>query len=103
MVGDYSRELTAVGTHADLLASTARSWRATAPSVLAACRERIDDELAVLDARDLAEEREVLIAKAEAERELLTRSGQMDIAEAQSKLAEAVAQLRAIERLRKQR
>jgi F-type H+-transporting ATPase subunit epsilon len=41
-------------------------------------------------------------AKAEAERELLTRSGQMDIAEAQSKLAEAVAQLRALERLRRQ-
>lgn len=41
-------------------------------------------------------------AKAEAERELQTRSGQMDIAEAQAKLAEAVAQLRALERLRRQ-
>jgi F-type H+-transporting ATPase subunit epsilon len=41
-------------------------------------------------------------AKAEAERELQTRSGRMDIAEAQAKLAEAVAQLRALERLRRQ-
>ena len=41
-------------------------------------------------------------AKAEAERELQTRSGKMDIAEAQAKLAEAVAQLRALERLRRQ-
>ena len=41
-------------------------------------------------------------AKAEAERELLTRSGQLDIAEAQAKLAEAMAQLRALERLRRQ-
>jgi F-type H+-transporting ATPase subunit epsilon len=41
-------------------------------------------------------------AKAEAERELATRSGRMDIAEAQAKLAEAVAQLRALERLRRQ-
>lgn len=41
-------------------------------------------------------------AKAEAERELQTHSGKMDIAEAQAKLAEAVAQLRALERLRRQ-
>ena len=41
-------------------------------------------------------------AKAEAERELLTHSGKMDIAEAQAKLSEAVAQLRALERLRRQ-
>ncbi len=41
-------------------------------------------------------------AKAEAERELQSRSGRMDIAEAQAKLAEAVAQLRALERLRRQ-
>jgi F-type H+-transporting ATPase subunit epsilon len=41
-------------------------------------------------------------AKAEAERELQTRSGHMDIAEAQAKLAEAVAQLQALERLRRQ-
>jgi F-type H+-transporting ATPase subunit epsilon len=40
-------------------------------------------------------------AKAEAERELQTRSGQMDIAEAQAKLVEAVAQLQALERLRR--
>ncbi len=40
-------------------------------------------------------------AKAEAERELLTRTDRMEIAEAQAKLAEAVAQLRALERLRR--
>ena len=40
-------------------------------------------------------------AKAEAERELLTRVDRMDIAKAQAKLAEAVAQLRALERLRR--
>lgn len=40
-------------------------------------------------------------AKAEAERELLTRTERMDIAKAQAKLAEAVAQLRALERLRR--
>jgi len=40
-------------------------------------------------------------AKAEAERELADRTGEMEIAEAQSKLAEAVAQLHAMERLRK--
>ena len=41
-------------------------------------------------------------AKAEAERELQDRTGDMEIAEAQAKLAEAVAQLQAMERLRKQ-
>ena len=40
-------------------------------------------------------------AKAEAERELLTRTDRMEIAKAQAKLAEAVAQLRALERLRR--
>jgi len=40
-------------------------------------------------------------AKAEAERELLTRSDRMEIAQAQAKLAEAVAQLRALEELRR--
>jgi F-type H+-transporting ATPase subunit epsilon len=40
-------------------------------------------------------------AKAEAERELLTRTGEMEIIEAQAKLLEAVAQLRAIEHLRR--
>lgn len=41
------------------------------------------------------------IAKAEAERELADRTGDMEIAEAQAKLLEAVAQLQAMERLRK--
>ena len=41
-------------------------------------------------------------AKAEAERELADRTGEMEIAEAQSKLLEAVAQLQALERLRRQ-
>jgi F-type H+-transporting ATPase subunit epsilon len=40
-------------------------------------------------------------AKEEAERALAGRSDAMDIAEAQAKLAEAVAQLQALERLRK--
>jgi F-type H+-transporting ATPase subunit epsilon len=40
-------------------------------------------------------------AKAEAERELADRTGEMEIAEAQSKLLQAVAQLQAMERLRK--
>jgi len=40
-------------------------------------------------------------AKAEAERELADRTGDMEIAEAQAKLMEAVAQLQAMERLRK--
>ncbi len=41
-------------------------------------------------------------AKAEAERELSDRTGEMEIAQAQAKLAEAVAQLQAMEHLRKQ-
>lgn len=40
-------------------------------------------------------------AKAEAERELLTRTGEMEIVQAQAKLMEAIAQLRAIEHLRR--
>ena len=40
-------------------------------------------------------------AKAEAERELADRTGEMEVAEAQAKLLEAVAQLRALEHLRK--
>ena len=40
-------------------------------------------------------------AKAEAERELADRTGDMEIAEAQAKLLQAVAQLQAMERLRK--
>ena len=40
-------------------------------------------------------------AKDEAERELQDRTGEMEIAEAQAKLAEAVAQLQALETLRK--
>jgi F-type H+-transporting ATPase subunit epsilon len=40
-------------------------------------------------------------AKADAERALADRTGEMEIAEAQAKLLEAVAQLQAMERLRK--
>ena len=40
-------------------------------------------------------------AKAEAERAIADRTGEMEIAEAQAKLLEAVAQLQAMERLRK--
>lgn len=40
-------------------------------------------------------------AKAEAERQLADRSGEMDIAEAQSQLMQSVAQLAALEQLRK--
>ena len=47
------------------------------------------------------DETEAMRAKAEAERELLTRTSQMEIIHAQAKLMEAVAQLRAIERLRR--
>lgn len=39
-------------------------------------------------------------AKAEAERELMTHAGKMEIAEARVKLAEALAKLEALERLR---
>ena len=41
------------------------------------------------------------IAKEEAERELADRTGEMEVAEAQARLLEAVAQLQAVERLRK--
>ena len=47
------------------------------------------------------DEAAVRAAKEEAERALAYRGQQMDIAEAQSKLAEAMAQLQALERLRK--
>ena len=40
-------------------------------------------------------------AKEEAERELQDRTGAMEVAEAQAKLADAIAQLQALERLRK--
>ena len=40
-------------------------------------------------------------AKADAERAIADRTGEMEIAEAQAKLAEAVAQLQAMEQLRK--
>ena len=53
-----------------------------------------------LRADDL-DEAEAKKAKEEAERVLANRSEAMDIAEAQTKLAEAVAQLQALERLRK--
>lgn len=47
------------------------------------------------------DEAKVLAAKAEAERLLADRTGAMEIAEAQAKLSEAMAQLQALERLRK--
>ena len=47
------------------------------------------------------DEAAVLAAKAEAERILANRGEQMDVAEAQSKLAEVMAQLQALERLRR--
>ena len=47
------------------------------------------------------DEAAVLAAKAEAERILANRGEQMDVAEAQAKLAEVMAQLQALERLRK--
>jgi F-type H+-transporting ATPase subunit epsilon len=40
-------------------------------------------------------------AKEEAERQLADRTGDMEVAEAQAKLAEAIAQLQALEQLRK--
>jgi F-type H+-transporting ATPase subunit epsilon len=40
-------------------------------------------------------------AKEEAERELQDRTGELEVAEAQAKLVEAIAQLQALERLRK--
>jgi len=42
-------------------------------------------------------------AKAEAERALSDRTGEMEVAEAQARLVEAAAQLRALEQLRKKR
>lgn len=51
-------------------------------------------------AKDL-DEAAALEAKREAERILANRSDAMEIAEAQAKLAEAVAQLQALERLRR--
>lgn len=51
-------------------------------------------------ARDL-DEAAVVQAKEEAERELQERTGAMEIAEAQAQLAQAAAQLAAIQRLRK--
>lgn len=50
---------------------------------------------------DAIDETAAMRAKAEAERELLTRTGEMEIVHAQAKLTEAVAQLRAIEHLRR--
>ncbi|KQZ59554.1 MULTISPECIES: F0F1 ATP synthase subunit epsilon [unclassified Lysobacter] len=47
------------------------------------------------------DEAAVRAAKEEAERTLANRGPQMDVAEAQAKLAEAMAQLQALERLRK--
>ncbi len=40
-------------------------------------------------------------ARDEAEREIADRTGEMEVAQAQAKLAEAIAQLQALERLRK--
>lgn len=51
-------------------------------------------------AKDL-DEAAALEAKREAERILANRTDAMEIAEAQAKLAEAVAQLQALERLRR--
>jgi F-type H+-transporting ATPase subunit epsilon len=53
-------------------------------------------------ARDL-DEAEALAAKQRAEEALRTRGDKLELAEAQAQLARAVAQLRAIERLRKKR
>jgi len=47
------------------------------------------------------DEAAVLAAKSEAERILANRGEQMEVAEAQAKLAEVMAQLQALERLRK--
>lgn len=53
-------------------------------------------------ARDL-DESEAIAAKQRAEEAVRSRSDKLEIAEAQAELARAVAQLRAIERLRKKR
>jgi F-type H+-transporting ATPase subunit epsilon len=50
---------------------------------------------------DDIDETAAMRAKAEAERELLTRTGEMEIVHAHAKLMEALAQLRAIEHLRR--
>jgi F-type H+-transporting ATPase subunit epsilon len=50
---------------------------------------------------DDLDEAAAVSAKEEAERELQDRTGEMEVAEAQAKLAEAIAQLQALERLRK--
>lgn len=50
---------------------------------------------------DHLDEAAAIRAKAEAERLLATQSGTMDIAEAHAKLSEAIAQLQAVERLRR--
>jgi F-type H+-transporting ATPase subunit epsilon len=50
---------------------------------------------------DDLDEAAAVSAKEEAERELLDRTGDMEVAEAQAKLADAIAQLQALERLRK--
>jgi len=47
------------------------------------------------------EEAAARAAKAEAERQLADRTGEMEVAEAQSQLMQAVAQLAALEHLRK--
>ncbi len=54
----------------------------------------------VVRADDL-DEAAAVRAKEEAERELQDRTGEMEVAEAQAKLAEAIAQLQALEELRK--
>jgi len=51
-------------------------------------------------AKDL-DEKAALEAKTEAERQLANRTDAIEVAEAQSRLAEAMAQLQALERLRK--
>jgi len=50
---------------------------------------------------DDIDEAAAIRAKREAERELATRTGEMEVAEAQAKLAEALAQLQALEQLRR--
>ena len=50
---------------------------------------------------DDLDEAAAIRAKEDAERELQDRTGDMEVAEAQAKLAEAIAQLQALERLRK--
>jgi len=54
-----------------------------------------------LRAKDM-DEAAALEAKARAEQAIKDRSGEMDLAKAQAELAEAIAQLQAIQRIRKQ-